>query len=189
MGIGDSVPWLGRLLRLEVVLAGVCAATPWLLVEADDAGGVRGSISAYHDMTTAMAFYAPLTAAAVLFIVNGEIKEESRYNTVLGVLLFGVLLFDHDGSTRVVHGAAAIGFFVGAVVAMVFWSRLDSRPLRLLFATGIGIAILLWVFVDDVTLFHAESFSLCVIALHYILDATTRVYRVAARGEPPRLAL
>src|SRR6188508_1291697 len=95
--------------RLERALAAILVLTPLLLLLVDDApGGVRASISSYHDIAAPEAFYLPLTVAAMLFVVNGVLKDGHWYNSAVGLLLSLLVVFDHDGASRYPHflGAA-----------------------------------------------------------------------------------
>ena len=111
------------LVRFESMLALILAAVPIALRIADD----RGSISAYHDMADPRWFFVPLTAASMMLITNGLVRSDSHgYNTALGVLLLGVVLFDHDGGSAIPHFLSAVPFFVlGAALR-----RTDDRSLR-----------------------------------------------------------
>ena len=73
------------------------------------------------------AFYVPLTVAAMLFVVNGVLKEGHWYNWVVGVLLALLVVFDHDGASRYPHFIGAIGFFVGNVAVMIWFSKHKPR--------------------------------------------------------------
>jgi len=106
---------LRRLARLERNLGALLVLTPLLLIAVDTDNGVRGSISAYYDVGESWAFYVPLTAGAMLFLVNGLIKNAHAYNTSLGLALLGVILFDH-ASLQVPHALCAGAFFVGNFV-------------------------------------------------------------------------
>ena len=87
--------------QLERNLAAILILTPMLLLLVDDGpDGIRGSISSYHDVHAPEAFYVPLTAAAMLFVVNGVLKAGHWYNWVVGLLLALLIVFDHDGASR-----------------------------------------------------------------------------------------
>lgn len=178
---------LGRFARLERALGGLLVLTPLILILADD-GDLRDSISAYHDVATPSAFYVPLTAGAMLFLVNGIIRDAHAYNVLLGLALSGVVLFDHDGWTSIPHMFSAVGFFAGNVVVMLFFSINKSLPLKIVLVGGVAVAAVLWVSTDVVTLFWAEWVSLTVVAIHYILDSVSwSQYRALRRNEPAKL--
>jgi len=160
---------LRRFAELERILAALLVLTPLLLILVDTGPDrVRDSISAYNDVGTPQAFYVPLTVGAMLFLVNGIVKRAHIYNTLLGVALSGVIVFDHDGGASIVHIASAVAFFGGNIVVMVFFS---TKPLLLkaVFATTIGTALALWYFTGWFTLFWAEWVSLAIVAAHFIL--------------------
>ena len=118
-GVARTVQGVTRFAKLERVLAAVCLLIPAFLIWSDH-GTIRPSISAYFDMEQAQVFYFPLTVAAMLFVVNGVVKEKRAYNWILGVLLAGVVLFNHL-DFPVIHNISAVGFFGGNAVVMV-WS-------------------------------------------------------------------
>jgi hypothetical protein len=165
--IAKGFDWTKRFARLEYVLAPACALSPlimWLV----DSRTIRDSISAYYDMAHSVAFYVPLTVAAMLFLVNGIVKENHVYNAFLGVLLFGVIILNHD-DFQVAHTVFAVGFFAGNVVVMVRSS--GSWVLKgSILGIGAALAAVGWV-VDDRNVFWPETVSLAIIAIHYILHS------------------
>jgi hypothetical protein len=161
---------------LERILAAILVFTPLLLLTVDTGGGIRGSISAYHDVAAPETFYVPLTVAAMLFVVNGVLKDGHWYNWVVGVLLTLLIAFDHDGASRYPHFVGAVGFFVGNVAVMIWFSK--HKPPRLvvgLVATIVA-AIAMSVMTDWFTLFWAEWVSLAIVATHYLLDTIPPTY-------------
>lgn len=162
--------------KLERVLAGLCLLIPLLLI-CFDVGpeSVRDSISAYHNMTRAQVFFVPLTVAAMLFVVNGVIKTHRVYNTLLGLTLIGVTLFDHDGSSKWIHYIFAAAFFGGNALVILWFSFRENRPMRyrVIFAVAIALSML-GVLLDWFSLFWAEWVSLAMISVHYILDSWER---------------
>lgn len=179
---------IGRYTRFERVLALFLIFAPVLLILSDE-NTVRESISAYYDMTEAQIFYVPLTAAAMLFVVNSLVRREHPYNLVLGILLAGVVLFDHDDWT-VLHSISAISFFVGNVAVIAMFSQGPSRRAKTVFLAAIATAVALWQLFDWPSLFVVEWVSLAIIAVHYVLDSIDdrRVPYSAAPGPPPARA-
>ena len=155
--------------KLERVLAGVCLFVPAFLIWADD-GAIRGSISAYHDMTQAQVFYFPLTMAVMLFVVNGVVKQKRSYNTVLGIMLAGVILFNHEAFT-ILHGIFAVAFFGGNAVVILVFSSKKERWFKGMLVGGIVLSGLAYFLFESFTLFWAEWVSFAIIALHYILES------------------
>jgi hypothetical protein len=119
-----------RFAKLESVLAFVCLLTPVLLILFDDRT-IRDSISAYYDMEENQIFYVPLAVVAMLFVVNGVVKEKHAYNTILGVSLAGVILFNHD-DFNILHGIFASTFFAGNAFVIFVFLRGRSGGSRLL---------------------------------------------------------
>ena len=158
-----------RFARLERVLAGVCLLIPAVLIVFDD-GSIRDSISAYYNMEEDQFFYFPLTVAAMLFVVNGIVKQQHAYNTLLGLMLAGVILFNHDDAS-LLHGAFAAAFFGGNAVVILLFSSKKERWFKALLVMGIALAMAGYFFFDWFTLFWAEWLSFALIALHYILES------------------
>jgi hypothetical protein len=163
--------------QLERVLAAILVLSPLLLVLVDQgSGGLRRSISSYHDVFAPEAFYVPLTVAAMLFVVNGVLKAGHWYNWVIGVFLAVLIVFDHDGVSRYPHFIGAIGFFVGNVAVMIWFSKHKPRAVIVALVGTIVVSIALWLVTDWFTLFWAEWVSLAIVATHYILDTIPAKY-------------
>lgn len=178
---------VARFAKLERVLAFLCLLIPGLLI-LFDGGSVRDSISAYYDMEENQIFYFPLTVAAMLFIVNGVLKERHGYNIFLGLMLAGVILFNHD-DFRVPHLISAVAFFGGNAGVILLFSRGYLRRFKVIFIAGILASLGALVLFDGFTLFWAEWLSFAIIAIHYILASLERAYwyQVApGRGEAAR---
>lgn len=168
-GVAHTVDGVKRFARLERVLAAVCLLIPALLI-GFDVGPIRDSISAYYDMEESQVFYFPLTVAAMLFVVNGVVKDQRAYNTFLGVMLSGVILFNHDDAS-VLHAIFAAAFFGGNGVVILLFSSKKERWFKALLVAGIALSMLGCFLFDWFTLFWAEWFSFAIIALHYILES------------------
>lgn len=165
----SAVEGIMRFARLERVLAAVCLSIPALLIWFDK-GSIRDSISAYYNMKENQIFYYPLTVAAMLFIVNGIVKQRMAYNTILGVMLSGVLLFNHNDAP-VLHTIFAVAFFGGNAVVILLFSSKKERWFKGLMVVGILLAMLGFFAFSWFTLFWAEWLSFGIIALHYILES------------------
>jgi hypothetical protein len=164
----QAIQDLTKFAKLERVLAGICAMTPLLLLAAERPP-IRESISAYYSITQNQWFYVPLTMAAMLFVVNGVVKNKQLYNTFLGAMLGGVLLFNHHDFS-VVHFIFAAAFFVGNALVILLFSSVD-REYKIALVIFIGLALIGWYFFDWFTLFVAEWISLFMIAIHYIIES------------------
>jgi hypothetical protein len=180
---------LRRFAQLEQILGALLVLTPALLIWVDASPDeIRDSISAYYDVGTPSAFYVPLTVGAMLFFVNGILREAHIYNVLLGLALSGVILLDHDGKTSIPHFLFAIAFFGGNVLVMMFYSTNKSMLLKVTLVGGIAAAFALWLLTDWFTLFWAEWLSLAIIATHFILDSVSwSAYRALKPGEPAKL--
>jgi hypothetical protein len=174
---------LSRFGRLERVLAAVCALTPVLLLWADDLSGIRDSISDYYSMEEIQLFFVPLTMAAMLFVVNGVVKEKQLYNTYLGAMLGGLLLFNNVAFPKI-HLLFTAAFFAGNVAVILTFSSIKDRNFKIGLVAFIVLAMLGWKFFAWFTLFWAEWVSLGIIALHYIIESTVD----GETTQPQRLA-
>ena len=167
--IGTGVKRVTNLVHLEVIVTGVCLFIPVILILADG-GAIREHISGYYDMRWAQYYYVPLTVAAMLFIVNGAVKDQHWYNLWLGLALIGVVLFDYEHA-RLAHNLAAAAFFVGNAAVFVIFTPKKELWFKLLLAGVMVAAFLGYRVLDLYSLFWAESFSLWVIAAHFALEA------------------
>jgi hypothetical protein len=167
--IASAAEGVVRFAKLERVLATVCLLIPVLLIWFDN-GNIRPSISEYYNMVKDQVFYFPLTVAAMLFVVNGVVKEKHVYNTILGAMLAGVILFNcHD--TPVLHFAFASVFFGGnGVVILVYSSRKERWFKAIMVALILGAMLGCFAF-HWFSLFWAEWISFAIIALHYMLES------------------
>ena len=168
-GVSRTAQGVTRFAKLERVLASVCLFIPAFLILFED-GPIRESVSAYYDMEENQVFYFPLTVASMLFVVNGVVKRQHFYNSLLGVALAGVILFNHH-DFEVIHGIAAVAFFAGNAVVILVFSAKKERWFKGLLVTGIILAMLGYFLFAWFTLFWAEWFSFGIIALHYILES------------------
>jgi len=163
-----------RFAKLERVLAGVCLLIPLLLIVFDDrvrTSMIRESISAYYNMKQSEVFYFPLTVASMLFVVNGVVKEKRTYNTILGIMLAGVILFNQDDFS-ILHKMCAAAFFLGNVfVILVYSSKREQLWFKISLAAIIVLALLAAISFHLWTLFWAEWLSFGIIAYHYILES------------------
>jgi hypothetical protein len=132
-GVRKTAQGVIRFAKLERVLAAFCLLIPALLI-CFDSGPIRDSISACYDMEQSQIFYFPLTVASMLFVVNGVVKEKNIYNTVLGVMLAGVILFNHDDFSTL-HNFCAMVFFAGNAVVIVVFSSKKERWFKVLLVT------------------------------------------------------
>ena len=199
-----------RLSALEQVIAGLATVSPLLLwlgngLSFDEAGDDRrDSISAFHDMTNAEFFYVPLTLLATLMLISGTVARDRRLgrsNVLLSLLLFVVILIDHESGLSWLHFTAAALFFGGSWLLSILRLRgqSPSKRKRLTVAgTMAGLTFLafaiLWP-LGIVTLYVAEWIGLVLIALNYQLDSAeysgfsvVDAANGAAAGQPLRHA-
>lgn len=179
------------LVRFESMLALILIAVPVALRIADD----RKSISAYHDMADPRWFFVPLTAASMMLITNGLVTHERHgHNATLGVLLLGVVMFDHDGSSAVPHFFSAVAFFV---LAMTFLTLMIAHYVGVTTGSSgprtstavasaavvIAVIVVAAVFLDP-PLFWVEAVGVWIIALHYLFHTVWELRRPGDHAEP-----
>lgn len=167
--IARAVDGITRFAKLERVLAAVCLFIPAFLIWFDN-GQIRDSISAYYNMQKDQMYYFPLTVASMLFVVNGVVKERHVYNSFLGVMLAGVILFNYVDK-KTLHFAFASAFFGGNAVVILVFSSKKELWFKALLVAGIALSMLGCFVFGWFTLFWAEWFSFAIIALHYILES------------------
>jgi hypothetical protein len=167
--IARAFDGIKRFARLERVLAAVCLFIPAFLIWFDG-GQIRNSISAYYTMKENEIYYFFLTMVSMLFIVNGVVKERHPYNTILGVMLAGVILFNQDDA-KLPHFAFAAAFFGGNAYVILRYSSKGDLWFKAVLVAGIVLAMLGCFAFGWFTLFWAEWFSFALIALHYILES------------------
>jgi hypothetical protein len=165
---------VARFARLERVLAALCLFIPVFLIWFDtgpfDNGRIRDTISHYYNMEENQVFYFPLTVASMLFVVNGVIKQRHIYNTLLGGMLAGVILFNRDDFNRL-HTIFAAAFFVGNAVVIIVFSSKKELWFKALLVAALVISMLGCFVFGWFTQFWAEWLSLGIIALHFILES------------------
>lgn len=166
--ISESIDRIKNFARLERILAAVCISSPAMMIIGDN-GIVRDSISAYYNMTKSVLFYVPLTVAFMLFVVNGVIKHQKAYNTVLGTALAGLVLFDHDKYSYLHFFFVAV-FFLGNALVMVVYTSKKELWFKVMLVLIIAAALAAWGF-GLFSLFWAEWISLGIIGWHYILES------------------
>jgi len=167
--ISKAIAGINRFAKLERVLATFCIMIPGLLIVFNH-GQILPSISAYYDMREHEVYYFPLTVASMLFIVNGLVKNKHVYNTILGTMLAGVILFNCEDHA-VLHEVFAAAFFGGNGAVILIFSSKKDLWFKMLLVAVICIAMLGWQPFHLFTLFWAEWVSFAIIALHYILES------------------
>jgi hypothetical protein len=168
-GIAKAVDGVTRFAKLERVLAAVCLFIPAFLIYFDN-GQIRGSISEYYNMEKDQMFYFPLTVASMLFVVNGVVKDRHVYNSLLGLMLAGVVLFNMDDAS-VFHYIFATAFFGGNAVVILVFSSKKELWFKAILVAGIALSMLGCFVFGWFTLFWAEWLSFALIAFHYILES------------------
>jgi hypothetical protein len=169
-----AIQGIMRYAKLERILAFVCSLIPILLIIFDGLN-IRGSISAYYDMKFNQMYYYLLTIAAMMFIVNGVIKQKKFYNTVLGLMLSGVILFNHEDTVaKWFHWLFAIAFFAGNAIVMLYYSSKIMLWVKVCLVFVMAVSLLAWWPLKLITVFWAEWISLLMITIHYLQDINLR---------------
>ena len=176
---------LGRIQALERAIAVFCLLIPPLLWLADDGDQLRDSISDYAYMRHSFYYGMVVTIAGMMFLTNGilyfdrasvdksiySLQYGRWYNVILGVSLFGVILFPYK-EYYWLHFTAATIFFIGSSLSIAIFSEKKHRTISLAIA---GLSILSFVihFTEFIplSLLWAEWIALSVIAIHYSLES------------------
>ena len=85
--LNNDPDWEYQSFDFTASAACVCAPAIMWITEMVDRGELlapRNSISSYHDVLTAGAFFVPLTIAVMLFVVNGWIYAGHRIHVAMG---------------------------------------------------------------------------------------------------------
>ena len=157
--------------RLKIIQALGFLAIPLVLFIVNS--GLLKSISAYAHYTP-MIFASLLSLAAALFIYDGYIIRERKYNIYIGLALLGVVWFDHI-NFPIVHYIFAGIFFLGSLFNMVFFSSGKERFLKILTAALVlfgmaGCFIFGWY-----SIFWAEWIGMIPISAHFILETLDKI--------------
>ncbi len=180
---------LAKITQLEIFIALICICIPIILRIADSKNkqkGFRSSISAYIEMERRHIFGMVFTIAAMLFIYNGVINldagfqeqiyqvnfwQERGYNILLGMALFGVLLFPYNVYPKI-HYTFAVLFFIGCMLVIAFVHDKEDTLISYIIA-AVSILALLAHLINKkwINLFWAEWMALTVIGIHFILEA------------------
>ncbi len=174
---GKFAAGIKQWLKFERLIAITFLLFPLLLIVIDGwPTEGKDSISAYYvmnDQKNLWAFYFPLTIAAMMLIVNGLIKNKAWYNIYLGVMLSGVILFNHV-DFGIIHSIFALFFFVGNVIVIKFAKTgFFQKPKEELFfdlalITIIVLSLVLF-FSHVINTFYLEWISFVIISFHFIL--------------------
>lgn len=166
---------LKGLRQFEVVLALILIFFPIALRLEES---TRESISKYHDLNDPRWYFMPLTAAMMMFVVNGLVRRQHGHNVVLGVLLFGVVFWDRVGDSRDLHIFSAAAFYIVAfiVMALQLTAYLTKeqdrtkigRPWLIAIATLVLLGAAMFAVKAVSNTFWMETIGLWLIALHYI---------------------
>jgi hypothetical protein len=167
--IGSGVQGLANLVMLEVVLTTVCFFIPFILLYGDG-WNLREQISGYYSMEKAQYFYFSLTVAAMLFVVNGVVRKKHWYNVGLGFALAGVVLFNRVDHS-LIHNISAVGFFIGNAVVFVVFTPKKELWFKVFLAFTMIVVLAGHFLFGWYSLFVAQTFSLWIIAIHFILEA------------------
>lgn len=131
------------------------------------------SISAY-------AYYAPMTfalclsLAGALFFYDGIVDKTRNYNIIIGISLFGVVLFPHIEHTFI-HYSFAVLFFLGSLFNMIYFSSNKERFFKIITASVVIFGMLGTFLFNWYSVFFAEWFGMIPISIHYILEALNKI--------------
>lgn len=121
-------------------------------------------------MEKAQYFYVPLSVAVMLFIVNGVVKQRHWYNVGLGLALVALTFFNHVDHW-LIHNIGAGIFFVGNALVFVIFTPKKELWFKVFLASAMILVLAGHFLFGWYSLFIAESISLVVIAIHFLLEA------------------
>ncbi|HLI94064.1 MAG TPA: hypothetical protein VKU83_10655 [Puia sp.] len=172
-----------RIFKLfQCAIAVICVSIPALLRLADkNSPGFRNSISQYVYISDSYIYGMLLCVAAMMFIFNGAVyfQNEERlglkkagkwYNVVLGLSLFGVILFPPH-TFEVVHYLFGGLFFIGNALVTGFFHNKKDRVISITLAVLTLLGFVFCYIVPWISLLAAEWISLAVISLHFIMQS------------------
>ena len=131
------------------------------------------SISAYAYYTP-MTFALSLSLAGALFFYDGIVDKKRSYNLVIGISLFGVVLFPHLEHT-ILHYSLAGLFFIGSLFNMVYFSSNKQRWFKIITAIFVIVGMLGTFVFNWYSVFFAEWLGMFPISIHYILEALNKI--------------
>ena len=167
--IGSRVKGLANLVKLELAVTAVCFFIPLIVWYGDD-WNLREHISGYYAMEKAQYFYFPLTVAAMLFVVDGVVKEKHWYNIGLGLAVAGLVWFNHIDHF-LIHNISAGMFFIGNAIVFVIFTPRNELSFKVVLSSIMIVGLAGHFLFDWYSLFVAETLSLWVIATHFFLEA------------------
>ncbi|MFC1660111.1 hypothetical protein ACFL3S_01420 [Gemmatimonadota bacterium] len=167
--IDSGIRGLAHLVKLEVVVTTICIFIPLILLYGDD-WTFREHISGYYAMSKPQYFYFPLTVAAMLFVVNGVVREKHWYNVGLGLSLAVLIFFNHVDH-HLTHNLGAGAFFLGNAFVFATFTPKKELWFKVALASLMMVGLAGHFLFDWYSLFVAETLSLWVIAVHFILEA------------------
>lgn len=160
-----------RLNKFTSIMGGLLFLMPLILILID--GQVRESISNYAYMVDNEWFFALMSIAGAVFIMDGSIWNKRWYNIVLGCALIGIAVTPHEDSTliSILHYIFAAIFFLGSVFTMIFYSSKNQRPLKIMLAVVIAVGMSLHFLIPSTGLFWAEWIGMVPITFHFLGEA------------------
>ncbi len=182
--------------RAVAAIGALMAAIAPAVMATAEGDVLRGSVSAYWDISPRYLFWAPFTGGAALLITDGILSFVSPlkvdvgrrwYNIVLGVALLLLTWFDLDASPAVHYPAAAVffGLFIAVIAytALLGWSgrhvpghdgqeHVGTAELSFAKVSAVFLGLLLLTLVAFVaglvSFFFFEVFALLNFALFYV---------------------
>ena len=157
-----------RLNKFTSIMGGLLFLMPLLLWIID--GQVRTSISNYAYMEDNEWFFALMSIAGAVFIMDGSIWNKRWYNIVLGCALIGIAVTPHKDSMliSVIHYIFAAIFFLGGVASMIVYSSEKQRPFKIMLAIFVAVAMSLNFLIPNNGLFWAEWIGMIPITFHFL---------------------
>jgi hypothetical protein len=115
-------------------------------------------------------FFSLMSIAGAVFIMDGSIWNKRWYNIVLGCSLIGIAVTPHLDSPLItaLHYSFAALFFLGSVATMIIYSSKNQRPLKIMLAIAVAVAMSLNFLIPETGLFWAEWAGMIPITFHFL---------------------
>lgn len=146
----------GYKLRVEIILSLLFFTIPIILPLLTNT--IEPSISRYHYSSQKYTYMFLLSILGMLTIVDGLIYKTRRYNIIIGLSLFGVVLTPVN-EYGMFHNISAITFFIGNAYILTYHSKLLSKLKKKIFLILILFTVTL-LFLGVLSIFFAEAIGM-----------------------------
>ena len=115
-----------------------------------------------------------LTLSGAVFFYDGYVDRKRWFNTIIGIGLFGVVLFLNT-DCPILHYSFATVFFLGSIFNMVRYSSKEQRLFKIFIGIFIILGMLGHYILGYYSLFWAEWLGMLPISVHYVLELHDKI--------------